>query len=631
MGKNTTTLEEVAGQIPSVNVIDGQANIRGGSGWSYGAGSRVQILVDDLPQLTADAGDTKWTFLPIENLEQIEVIKGASSVLFGSSALNGIINIRTSFPKDKPVTRVNYFAGIYDRAKIKLNGKEYSPGDSSANNLYTGVNFYHGRKAGNFDLTLSGNLFRDNGYRDGENEKRGRISVHSRYNFKKAKGLSAGVNVSMMLTDATIFFLWQNDTTGAYSPAVNTLSDSRTIRTNVDPFISYVHGNSSHRLRGRWFNTTNTNNTDQDSKGDLFYSEYQYQNHFSKNITVTAGVVDIFSVVNSQLYGDHNGNQIAAYLQSDLKWKIITFSAGARTEQNKVDELKDKWTTVYRSGINFHILKETYLRASAGQGYRFPSIAEKFIRTSVGSIIIYPNSDLEAEKGFSMEAGIKQGLKIGKWKGYADFAVFRNEYDNMMEFAFAQWGVITDPLAGNGFKSVNVGSTRIDGFDISLSGLGKIGKVDLTLIAGYTYLEPRQLTYGDDYVRKVGKLAVGGSDSTTFLKYRYRHMLKADVEAKWKKIMFGVSVIYNSRMENMDYIFVSGILDFAFPPGLGISHYRKYHNHGDVVTDLRLGYNATDHLKISFIVKNVFNYIYMERPSDMQPPRSFVCQLGWNF
>src|ERR1051326_445149 len=75
--KNTTSMEDMMQQCPGVNILDGQANIRGGSGFSYGAGTRVMVLVDDLPLLTADAGDVKWPFIPIENLEQVEIIKGA--------------------------------------------------------------------------------------------------------------------------------------------------------------------------------------------------------------------------------------------------------------------------------------------------------------------------------------------------------------------------------------------------------------------------------------------------------------------------------------------------------------------------------------------------------------------------
>ncbi|MDV7393749.1 Plug domain-containing protein, partial [Arthrospira platensis SPKY1] len=88
---NTVSLDQVLEKVPGVNIIDGQANIRGGSGFSYGAGSRVLLLVDDIPMLQADAGFPNWNDLPVENIEQIEVVKGAASALYGSSALNGII------------------------------------------------------------------------------------------------------------------------------------------------------------------------------------------------------------------------------------------------------------------------------------------------------------------------------------------------------------------------------------------------------------------------------------------------------------------------------------------------------------------------------------------------------------
>ena len=111
--KALVSIDKAVDQVPGVNVIDGQANIRGGSGFSYGAGSRVLLLVDEMPMLTADAGDVKWTALPIENCEQIEVIKGASSALFGSAAMNGVINFRTAYAKEEPETKINFMAGVY--------------------------------------------------------------------------------------------------------------------------------------------------------------------------------------------------------------------------------------------------------------------------------------------------------------------------------------------------------------------------------------------------------------------------------------------------------------------------------------------------------------------------------------
>ena len=633
--KNTTTMEDAIEQIPGVNVVDGQANIRGGSGWSYGAGSRVQVMVDDLPQLTADANDTKWNFIPVENLEQVEVIKGASSVLFGSSALNGVINFRTAFPKDQPITKFSLFAGIYDRPVFEINGKKYDLKFWGSNTLMnSGYSFFHSQKINQLDLVVGANIFDDQGYRQGEKERRGRFNMNTRYRFKKIDGLSVGVNFNTMTSLGTLFFFSENDTTGAYTPAANTLSDYRSTRTNVDPFVTYVNNKiGSFKLRTRFFETINKNNTSQDSKADLYYYELQYQKTIKENLNLTGGLLKINSVVKSELFGNHDGGQIAAYLQGDLKWHKFTFSAGGRVEQNNVDTVIDKVIPVFRSGVNFHAFKGTYFRTSIGQGYRFPSIAEKYVRTNVGNIVIYPNNDLHPEKGLSMEIGARQLMKVKSWSGYIDVAVFRNEYKNMMEFSFAQWGKFTDPFIGNGFKSLNIGDTRIVGIDASIAISGSIHKDwNVSAMAGFTSIDGKQLNYDSAYVAKVGGLINAmGSDSTNTLKYRSKNMFKGDVSVQWKKFELGISFRYSSRMENVDRIFISGLLDAAFPPGLGIGHYRQYHRHGDTIYDFRSSWSISPKVKLSFIVKNLMNYIYMQRPADMQPPRQFVGQVVFNF
>ena len=105
--------EAIIEQVPGVQVNENQISIRGGSGWSYGAGSRVMVLVDEMPMLAGDANDIKFSAIPMENIAQIEILKGASSVLYGSSALNGVINIRTKYPTEKPTTNITVANGYY--------------------------------------------------------------------------------------------------------------------------------------------------------------------------------------------------------------------------------------------------------------------------------------------------------------------------------------------------------------------------------------------------------------------------------------------------------------------------------------------------------------------------------------
>jgi len=634
---NTTNMDKLLDQVPSVNVIDGQANIRGGSGWSYGAGSRVLILVDDLPMLTADANDAKWSFLPVENLEQIEVIKGASSSLYGSSAMNGVINVRTAFPKSVPQTKVNVYSGIYDtNQKMELNDTTYDLNWSGKNpRKTTGMSFLHSRQISNLDFVLGGNIYLDDGYKEGAFEKRGRVNTNLRYRFKKVEGLSAGVNINTQEAVGVSFFIWDNDTTGAYRPdggtdtATTTLSEYNTHRTNIDPYLTYVSRNGgTHKLRTRWFRTNNENNTNQESLADLYYGEYQYQRKLSDKLTLTGGLVATSSVVDAELYQNHTASNFAAYLQADGKiFKKLIYSLGGRVEKNKVDETSDKLTPVLRAGLNYEVFPHTNLRASYGEGYRYPSIAEKFVDTNVGMLDIYPNEDLESEHGFSTEVGIMQGIKLGDWAGYIDIAGFWTQYKNMIEFSFGQWGEILPPLNGLGFKAYNIGDTRIRGVDLSLVGSGHMGQLEVTVLAGYTYMDPRQIKYDSAYQYNIAvdSTAYLGSDSSNFLKYRYSHLVRADVELGWRKIGFGISCRYNSFMQNIDKLFVNSFYSMFIVQG--VDHYRQSRTGGDLVFDLRCSYKLTKEVKMAFIVKNAFNYIYMQRPADMQPPRTFTGQL----
>ncbi len=172
-GNHITDAQELINKNPGIEVMDGQASIRGGSGYSYGAGSRVLALIDGLPFISADAGNIKWQFLPLENLSQIEIIKGASSVLYGSSALNGIINFRTADATNTPVTQFFAEAGIFGKPK----NRDWIWWDTPR--FFTNTSFSHLQKFGKTDLGISGNLTTDEGYRRLNGENLARINLEA--------------------------------------------------------------------------------------------------------------------------------------------------------------------------------------------------------------------------------------------------------------------------------------------------------------------------------------------------------------------------------------------------------------------------------------------------------------------
>ena len=133
-----TDLSATLQTLPGVEIIDKQPSIRGGGGWTYSVGSRCQVLMDEMTILNPKTGEINWNNVPLENVAQVEVVKGASSVLYGSSALNGVINVRTQRPGLTPQT-LSFKAGFrdgnisenftVDRETLLVLGREYSYND----------------------------------------------------------------------------------------------------------------------------------------------------------------------------------------------------------------------------------------------------------------------------------------------------------------------------------------------------------------------------------------------------------------------------------------------------------------------------------------------------------------------
>ena len=284
--QNITSLDMILERTPGISILDGQPSIRGGSGFSYGAGSRVLMLVDDLPMLSADAGDIKWNYMPVENLGQVEVIKGASSVLYGSSALNGVINLRTRIPGNEPATEISLFGGTFmNPARRELIWWDRQP-------LFAGGSFSHLRKAGNLDISLGANYFKDEGYREGGYENRIRGNLGLRYRSEKVQGLSFGLSTSAMYIDQSNFLLWQDADSGAYRQNPESIGELTGHRYNVDPYVEYsTPGGDKHSLKTRLYSIGNqTVNKEQTSNSKLWYAEYRYLKRFRSRTRWTSGV-----------------------------------------------------------------------------------------------------------------------------------------------------------------------------------------------------------------------------------------------------------------------------------------------------------------------------------------------------
>lgn len=619
--QNSTSLDMILEKTPGFSILNGQPSIRGGSGFSYGVGSRVLMLVDDLPMISGDAGDIKWSYMPVENINQVEVIKGASSVLYGSSALNGVVNLRTRFPETDPITEATVFSGMYMKPKRKaMLWWDHNP-------LFYGATFNHLQKVGNLDLSLGANYFRDEAYRELEHEHRLRGSLGLRYKFREVPGLSAGISGSYMYTDKADFILWQDADSGAYRQNPDTYARLFGHRYNIDPYIEYyTKTGSKHTLKTRLYSVgNNTIDSTKNSFSKVWFAEYRYSKKFRGDTHWTSGFSFMRNTVVAGLFNEHKGSNTAVYSQLDAYiWKKLKVSVGLRWEINGLNEELFLASPVARAGLNYQAGKATYIRGSFGQGYRFPSVAEKFVDAQTSGIKIFPNPELEAEWGWSAELGMKQGFLLGAWSGIADLALFWTRYQNMIEYTFGYYPPSPDtPPSFNyvGFKALNVESARIAGFELSISAQGAIGPVSCVMSGGYTYMDP---------VDPVAIETDGRTgDEAYVLNYRRHHLFKSDLELGLGKVFAGANLQYNSRMINVDIAFTDPSLGNLLLPGF--PDYWINDASGYVLLDLRLGWHITPVVRLNLLLKNATNKEYLGRPGDIGPPRNISLQCKLTF
>ncbi len=657
--KNTRSVETILDMTPGVTILDSEPQIRGGSGFTFGVGSKVAVFIDDLPMITGDAGKPDWALIPVENIKQIEVVKGAASVLSGSSALSGAIYVRTNYATTNPVTKVRVYGGAYTAPK--------SPAVKWWDGVapIAGASFLHSRQVGDghTDIVIGGIAMTDKSYIGGPvldpfvvNSSdtvtdadminyRGRINFSIRRRSKQIKGLNFGLNGNIMYKKQSSPLAWLNDTNYFYRGYPGAILLTKNTTFYFDPFINWYSSlGVKHSFNNRVLYANNDAINNQSTLALMIYNNYQFQKSFTTlgNLNFIGGLTSQYTYSKAALY-EASGSEknklwnMSVYMEFDKKFgNAINVSAGFRLEHFRLNDSIRETKPIFRVGASFKLGQETYLRASIGQGYRFPSITERYIRTKVGSFGVFDNPDLISEESWNAEIGLKQGFKFYKFYGYFDIAGFYQEYTNTIEYLFGFWDIQFAPA---GFKFVNTGRSKVSGVDISLTGQAKAARnIDVNILFGYTYvlpvtLDPTYVFAIDDRKKPYSYNLTSVNPEKKILKYRFLHTVKMDMEIKFRSISYGISMKYFSKIENLDM----AIFDFEDATNkselLQNILYRNYYNNfnnGNLVFDMRLSYEFRQYHKISLISDNIFNRRYSLRPLKAEPIRSITIQYSLN-
>ena len=596
---NVNTLDRALKGVAGLAIVDNEPQMRGGSGFSSGMGSRVMLLLDDMPMLRADAGRPAWNLVSMDDVEQIDVLKGAASVLYGSAAINGAINVHTKYASSAPVSSIKLYAGIYEKPKSipltkHIKYKDYDPmtyewwwveKDEKVKDhswtrgcpIKTGVSLSHSRQLAKWwDFSANADYAYDDGYRLGPEpqpgdrvepaEKRVRASVGNRFHINDRWTLA--LNANFMYSDNRMYNFWANALDGKYRPFGNyedgkwatTLSHFKDVVVLVDPHLKYVSPKGGvHELDNRYMFSNNNviNITGQDARSQSVYNTYRYRKTFEKaaDLGLTVGVSNQYTYSSGEVFsgnmydigskGSHTADNLAVFAKLEkpfLKEKNLKLELGGRLENCFVDSWHEM-SPVFQLGLNYAVTKSgTIFRLSAGQGYRAATIGEKFITTRVGMYGFYPNPDLKSEKSLNMEFGIRQYLKSDVVTGYIDVAAFHQIYWNYIEFFMGPWNLDeTVPIGKRfGFEFFNTGRATITGAEASFGAeFDILENLQLQLQANYTYSRP-VCKEPDKIYKEISskKYMYSNSSSNTdgnILKYRIQHMAKFDFDIKFFK------------------------------------------------------------------------------------------------
>jgi iron complex outermembrane receptor protein len=409
----------------------------------------------------------------------------------------------------------------------------------------------------------------------------------------------------------------------------------------------------------------------------MYYLEYQYAKRFKKagDLQMFVGGVGQFSRTSGNIFtsvGDTTGNlrpkysaNGAIYVQLEkkfLKKKNLTILGGARYEYFQIFEefgnlLQDSASgnyveakPVFRIGVNYQIVRTfTSFRASFGQGYRFPTIGERYITTRVGRYGFYPNPNLKSETSWNVEIGVQQMFKLLGIQGFIDVASYYQRYNNYVEFFLGPW--LTPEQEPNvfdryGFSFFNTGPAQITGIDLSIGGEAKMTNyLKYSFYFAYTFSHPKVLDTSYVFTvtpsKEYNYVNTSSDAANQIMKYRLEHVFKVDLDITlFDCFTFGASTQYYSLMKNVDGFFYtmdrlssSASRPVRSQPPLpfdGLEEYRENHQKGAWVFGLRTSVEMWN-VKLSLIVSNLFNREYSLRPMAAEAPRITTVQLLYKF
>lgn len=556
---NATTLKDALANVPGVLLRE----IHGKSGYEISlqglSSDQVLVLIDGLPLAASTSSTVDLDQYLVAGVERVEVVKGAASAQYGSSAMGGVINIITK--------QVEEGISVSGQVDIGSYGKQNNNGKAAS------INNHHEKitidaSHGQFKGRISADQLSSDGFavdpeqypRQGDEQRRQQYALYGAWQPSDQLMLWADVNhynekdqqrstvfkpphylpehkvediERQRFSAGTKLTLWDKfklDLKGLHETYQTTsvqttdgyLSAQRTSEQENNHFSSQLNFPQWYRQNWQigydWHEDTleqNNNGKFELQGGKVANTRHEVYAQNEINVRDDVDVVLGWRMQNDQDFGNHNAFKLSGkyrfYQQDDL--------------------LAD-------------------LRLSFGQAYRVPNLKERFYsfdHSHLGYIVV-GNPNLTPESSDSYQLGLSL-IKDDLWS--ADVNFFYNDVQDLIQVDLDN-AVIANGITQYSYRNISAAKTH--GVESTLQWQPSVA---LGLSAAYTYTETQDKTSQNALTRRPKHIARVGVD------YAFNDDLDLSLRARYQSEEYTDSA---NQFTSPSWFAVDGQLDYQINP-----------------------------------------------------------------